>query len=264
MIAAIIIIVILVVAVGVLLINRTNPPNSVVTPSPTPTATPSPLSSSTPSPTVAPYNFNISADYPSFNVTQGGSFDVLVSLDTISGDIQTINPSNVTFSADSGSSGIEYSFESTAVSYGGTAHYSNGLSIPTGFGSLLTITIPNSTPTNDYAITVTATIGSISHSMSLLVGVESSTVTISGTVNAGSSGITPYQIEFRNLASTQQLNYYATLTGNTYSISLPNDQPYQVLVSNGEGTWYNCYNEYWLEVPAGSTTMTQDFTVFGS
>jgi hypothetical protein len=41
-------------------------------------------------------------------------------------------------------------------------------------------------------------------------------------------------------------------------------EDYSVSVSDGEGTWYNCYTNFWLNVPAGSTSMTQDFTVFGS
>jgi len=213
--------------------------------------------------TRAPYEFRMSAGYPSFNITQGGGFTQLIEVITVSGDVQSINPQDVIFSADSGSSGIQYSFDSTSLLYiAGTN--TNG---PNGFSTLMTLTIPQSTPTNYYAITVTAKIGSVSHSISVLVAVESSTVTVSGTVNPSYSGITPKQIEFLNTAITipSQLTYYATVTGSgTYSISVPNAQEYAVSVSDGTGTWYLCSSGFWLEVPAGSSSMTRDFTVFGS
>lgn len=256
MIIAIVVIAILAIAlVGALIMNFRPSSSSVVAPSPTPTVTPI---SPTPSPAVIPYDFKMSADYPSFNITQGGAFNVLISLTTISGNVQTVNPNDVTFSANSGTSGIGCSFDSTSILYSGSS------SGQTGFASLLTLTIPETTPTNDYAVTVTAKIGSVSHSTSILVAVESSTVTVSGTVNPSYSGITPYQIEFWNLATNQK--YYATLTQNytTYSISVPNHEQYDVSVSDGKGTWYSCSGEFWLEVPAGSTSITRDFTVFGS
>jgi len=280
MIGAIIIIVILVVAAGALLINKTSSPNSVdptptptATPSPlsgstpSPTATPIPLSSSTPSPTVVPYDFNISG----FNVTglaQGDSFAGIIVLTTFSGNAQSINPNDVIWSADSGSSGIQCDFGSISYSY--PTMIDQWFDIPDGFTSTLTITIPSSTPTNNYTITVTAQIGSISHSTSCLVSVYSGYVTVSGTVNAGNSNITPTQIAFID-KENPNVNYITTLTGNTYSISVLNVPVYYVMVSDSNGSesngiWYNWYDcgSCSVGVPVGSTSMTQDFTVSGS
>jgi hypothetical protein len=156
-------------------------------------------------------------------------------------------------------------FDRTGLLYSGTDDDKDeyGISIPDGFSNLLLITIPESTPTDNYAVTVTAQIGSNTHSMSIIVSVQSAEVTVSGTVDPSYSGITPYQIKFLRIQTVQQLEYYATLTDNAYSITVPNHDKYVVSVSDGYGTWYMCTNDFWLEVPAGSTSMTKDFTVFG-
>ncbi|HLN89444.1 MAG TPA: hypothetical protein VK253_05200 [Candidatus Binatia bacterium] len=189
-----------------------------------------------------------------------------IKLTTINGNVQSVNPQNVTWSADSGSSGIQCDFDSTSIAYREDM-IGMFFKIQDGFSSWFTITIPNSTPTDNYAITVTAKIGSVSHSITMWISVESSFITVSGTINAGNSGITPYQLQFHNLASTTD-GYLATLTANTYSISIPNNQVYFVSVNDGTaldrtGLWHNLDTFFEVEVPAGSTSMTKDFT-FGS
>ena len=248
-------------------------------PTPTPTASPSPAAtptiiSSTPSSSFEPYDFNMYFTWVpgDFNITntlnmiQGGKFEDQMTLSTISGNTLSVNTSDVIWSADSGSSGIQCSFGSTSYADPGFTSQFFGDAWAYGFNSMLTMTVPSSTPTNNYTITITAKIGSVSHSISFLVSVRSSVVTVSGTVNVGNSGITPYQIQFHDLRFPTD-GYFATITGNTYSISIPNDAVYFVRVSKAEGLsylWYNCDTFFQLEVSAGSTSMTQDFTVLGS
>lgn len=270
---AIAVIVILSIALGVaLILNRPSDTSNSSDTNPTPTETPD--NSSTPNPPVVTYDFEMSLDaHPSLNIIQGESDGVGLILTTVSGDDQTVNPDDVMFSADSGSSGIECSFEGTDLLASAMGIKkktdANGSLIPNGFSNLLLVTVPQSTPTKYYAIIVTAKIGSVSHSISILVGVESSTVTVSGTVN---SSFTPYQIQFmrNNIYDyyNYQKKYYATLTGNTYSIVLSNQENYVVSVSDGKGEWYTCSSDFWLgrdfylEVPAGSTSITKDFTAY--
>jgi flagellar basal body-associated protein FliL len=263
---AVIAIVIIALVAGITIGLSTNQLTNTPTPTSTPTVTPTTTISFTPSPSFAIYDFKMSANHPSVNITQGRGSYVSINLETVSGNVQTVDPHDVVWSADSGSSGIEYDFDSTALLYLTTSNAvdSNGISIPDGFSNLLLITVPESTPTSNYAITITAKIGSVSHSISILVGVESSMVTVSGTVDPSYSHITTYQIEFWNLATDQK--YIETLTQNytTYSISVPNHEQYYVSVSDGTGEWYSCDGDFWLQVPAGSTAITKDFIVFGS
>jgi hypothetical protein len=272
MIIAIAVIVILVIAFGAVLVNGLNALSFVASPTPTPTATPT--SNPTPSPTTntVPYDFRMSSiDFiinqtRGIRITQGNNFSESVILTTVSGNIQSVTPQDVIWSADSDSSGIQCDFNSTSLYYSGMLHLFFPDAIPDGFSTLFTVTIPSSTPTDNYTITVTAKIGSVSHSISMLVSVESVIVTVSGTVNVGSLGITPIQIQFHDLRFPTD-GYFATITGNTYSISIPNDAVYFVRVSKAEGLsylWYNCDTFFQLKVPAGSTSITKDFTVLGS
>jgi len=259
---AIIAVIIVALVVGVMMALSANQSTNTPTPTPAPTATPN--STSTFSPTVVPYDFKVSAKYPSFDITQGASFYVSISIETISGNVQSVSTSDVEFSADSGSSEILSEFNTTHLLYSSINNPTdtNGISNPTGFSNVLLITVPESTPTSNYTITVTAKIGSVSHSVSIIVGVESSTVTLSGKINLADTGVTLYQIRFYRFTNFDNL-FYANIESNTYSISIPNHEKYVVSVSDGTSEWLNCDTDFWLQVPAGSNSMTQDFTVFG-
>jgi hypothetical protein len=267
--------------VGATALDRPFDNSAITTQTPTPAAshspTPSPIptiTNSTPNPSFGPYDFNMHFTWVpgDFNITntlnmiQGGKFEDQMTLSTISGNTLSVNTSDVIWSADTGSSGIQCSFSSTSYADPGFTSQFFGDACAYGFNSMFMMTVPSSIPTNNYTVTITAKIGSVSHSISFLVSVRSSVVTVSGTVNVGSSGITPYQIQFHDLRFPTD-GYFATITGNTYSISIPNNAVYFVRVSKAEGLsylWYNCDTFFQLEVSAGSTSMTQDFTVLGS
>ncbi len=279
MIIPIAVIVILVIAFGGVLVNSLDTPSSVASPTPTPlpssTPTATQANNPTPSPTTnaVPYDFWMSPDFfnqtQGIGISQGNSFSEPLTLTTVSGNVQSVNPNDVLWSADSGSSCIQCDFNSTSLYYiSSLKNLFFPPAIPDGFSTLLTITVPSSTPTDNYTITITATIGTVSHSISMLVSVESAIVTVSGTVNVGNSSITPYQIQFHDLRFPTD-GYFATITGNTYSISIPNDAVYFVRVNDGTalnrtGLWHNVDTFFQLEVPAGSTSLSQNFTVSGS
>jgi hypothetical protein len=248
----VILIIIIALIAGVMVGLSVNQSANPSTPTPTaiPTSSTTPTSNPTPSPTMVPYDFTISTGNQSFIITQGSSFNSTIALNTLSGNVEMANQSNIIFSANTGSSGIEYSFNDTSTLFSGEQQL--------GFSSLLLITVPESTPTSNYTITVTARIGSISHSTSIMVSVESSTVTVSGTVYGG----TLHQILFTDMEFSNQPEHYATLTGNTYSISLPNHRQYYVTGIDGIGTQH-IMGGFWLEVPAGSTSLNRNFTYGG-
>jgi hypothetical protein len=235
------------------------------TPTPSPTETPT-TNSSTPIPSSAPYDFTISS-ISNISITQGQHNTDQIKLITISGNASSINPQDVIWSADSGSSGIHYDFK-TSYSYENDYFASAfpDLFVPNGFNCVLTITVSSSTPTDNYNINITAAIGSVSRSISMLVSVPSAVVTVSGTVDASILGITPSQIAFLNKGDAND-HYNATFTGNTYSISVANGREYYVMIGENtayesNGRWYN-----WIScdpcnvgVPVGSTSKTKDIT----
>lgn len=252
MIIALIIIFILTISlIGAIALSR---PSSNPNPTTTPTLTATPTNSPTPNPTIVPYSFEISTDYPRVNITQGRSIINTIYLTTVGGNAQDISPNDVGLIADGGSSGINCEYNSTGRAIINGSH---------GFFALLWITVPNTTPTNNYVITVTAKIGSISHSTAILVAVQSYTVIVSGTINPSYSGINPQQIVFLDLTTIDEQEYVATITDSTYSIVLPNYKTYYVYVRDEIGKGYLCNNQFLLEVPAGSEAMTRNFTVYG-
>lgn len=240
-------------------------PSPTATPTPAPTA--KPASNPTSIPISFPYDFNISA-ISSFNITQGNSITTQIGLSTISGNASSVDPQDILWSADSGSSDIHFDFK-TSYSYENEywAIYFPDRFIPNGFNCILTITVPSSTPTDSYGINITAKIGSNSHSISILVSVPCATVTVSGTVDTSILGITPSQIAFRDQAYPNTYIYKGTLTGNSYSISVPNNRAYLVMISDSTGSvsglgWSNWISDSCtVKVPVGSTKMTNDFTV---
>jgi hypothetical protein len=191
----------LIVVLGVATAEQGNSPTS--TPTPTATASPTEIPttiSPTPTPISVPYDFRIS-DISSFNITQGQSITTQIKLTTISGNASSVNPQDFIWSADSGSSGIHFDFK-TSYTYEDEfqASFFPDWFEPNGFRCVLTITVPSSTPTDNYDTTITAKIGANSHSISMLFSIPSAVVTVSGTVDTSILGVTPSQIAFRDQA----------------------------------------------------------------
>ena len=247
--------------------NLTTPtPTTKASPSPAPTATLT-TNGSTPNTGSAPYEFTMS-NTSILTITQGQHNMNQIKLTTVSGNASSVNPQDVIWSTDSGSSGIQFDFN-TSYSYENDYFGSvfPDLFVPNGFSCVLTITVPSSTPTDNYNVNITATIGANSHSTSMLVSVLSAVVTVSGTVDASILGINPTQIAFLDRGDANN-HFNVTLTGNTYSISVTNDREYYVMIGQNNsyesnGRWYN-----WIScdscsvgVPVGSTSMTKDVTV---
>lgn len=247
----VVVIVILVVAlVGVLTLKN---PNSS-SPSPTSTPVTTPYSNPTTVPTTIPTDFTMSFDPESgtLELMQGSSRQILISLNDLYSE--EVKP---TFSANTGSSGIQCVFSSASW-----------------FQEWLTINVPTSTPTGNYEITVTATNGQTSHHASYHISVLSAQVQVSGTVHFNPSGqangeITPSSIQFTQLVinstgTTTGLIYAGTITGNSvsgysYSITVPNGEWYMAEILDSSGT--RCFGgQFNIGVPAGSTSITKNLS----
>ncbi len=217
----------------------------------------------TPGPTAAdvPYDFKISVDQPNFTIRQGYSWVVTLSLESISGNTKNIDISNVNFTADYDTSKIEVDFGATDFLYNEKLSSNNqsGTTVPAGFAKQLTITVPQSTPTNNYTITVSAWVGSVYHDTSILVGVESAMVTVHGTVSPGKTGLFPTTIQFHDLLSGEKFS--TAIQGSGYSITIPNHRTYLVAAWEFRVQWWTCDSNFWLEVTPGSSSLNKDFTL---
>ena len=217
----------------------------------------------TPGPTTAsvPYDFKISIDQPSFTIRQGYSWVVTLSLESISRNTQNIDMSTVNFTADYDASKIKADFGVTDFLYNENlgSENGNGTTIPAGFSKQLTITVPKSTPTNNYTVTVSAWVGSVNHNTSILVGVESAIVSVHGTVSPGKTGLFPTTIRFHDLVSGEMFSI--AIQGNGYSIAIPNHRTYSVAAWEFRVQWWTCDSNFWLEVTPGSSSLNKDFTL---
>ncbi len=214
-----------------------------------------------PTPAYVPYDFKISVDQPSFTIRQGYSWVVTLSLESISGNTQNIDISNVNFTADYDTSKIKVDFGVTDFLYIEklSSENRNGTTLTVGFSKQLTITIPQSTPTNNYTVTVSALIGSVNHNASILVGVESAMVTVHGTVSPGKTGLYPTEIQFHDLVSGEKFS--TAIQGGSYSIIIPNHRTYLVAAWEFRVEWWTCDSNFWLEVTPGSSSLNKDFTL---
>jgi hypothetical protein len=189
-----------------------------------------------------PLDFSISLSSSSATVMQGNSIHVLVNVAYLSG-----TNTNVALSGDSGSSGIQCSFDPTTNT--------------PSFTSTLTMSVPDSTPTAPYSVIVTGTAGKVTHTTSFTVSVLSAEVYVSGTVTTTGFGTSPTQIQF--VDQQTGLTYTGALSGTSYSISLQNEHSYTVTVY-WQGLLYSSgtYSGGTLYVyaPVGYTTQTQDFS----
>jgi hypothetical protein len=207
-------------------------------PPPSPTATPTPTSAPTATP--IPFDFHISGD--SLTIMQGEN-----TVDSVTVELTSIPNGfvpSVSLSADSGSSGIQCTFD---VMSGSPTFYSN-----------VAISVPDSTSTGAYSVIVTGTGGGMTHSSALTISVLSAKVYVSGTVKTTGTGTSPTQIQFVDTQS--DLTYTASLSGTSYSVNLQNEHTYTVTVTwkgllGNTGT-YNGGSLY-VYAPVGSTSMTQ-------
>jgi len=214
---------------------------------------------------VYPLQLDVTVSINQTNVYQGGSLQAEVNVKSNG------KPENVTLSYSADSSGIDCSFKPAM----GTSN----------FTSTITMNVPDSTPSGNYSITVTASAGgakenSSSYAISVLGANElSPTVTVSGTVEVGipllGFGIRLNAIvfvdtqtnstTFANLPTTYPYGNQNPASG-TYSVILENEHTYNVTVSvflgpnNEESAPETFKASLYVYAPAGNTTMPgQDF-----
>ena len=259
-IAFVVIIVLVVVLVGALVINKpTNVANTSET-SVTPTDTP--YINSTP--TNAPFDFNISIlPMTSITVHTGVSLQgYTVQVEYVSGDPQT--PVYLNFdsasSEHSQNGGILIGLDPPQGSFASTLQHGVVYQFIPVFDSTLIINVPNSIPTGNYPITVIATGGGVTHSATYTVSVLSTNVQVSGIINSTGTGVNPTKIKFTDLDSSNLPSYTAVVSGNSYSIAVPNDSHYEVAVGNSSGTFYSAGTIFVL-APIGSTSVTQNVSI---
>jgi len=140
---------------------------------------------------------------------------------------------NITLTSNSSSSGINCIFEpSTGES---------------NFTSILAVNVPDSTPTGNYSIIITAFGTGQEQKASFVVSVLSANVTVSGSIIVYHLWIPPTEVQFINTET--QVVYKAPINNNSYCISLPVNQTYGI-----EGDWNGrTFNDTGL--PIGAITM---------
>jgi hypothetical protein len=140
---------------------------------------------------------------------------------------------NITLTSNSSSSGINSIFEpSTGES---------------NFTSKLTVNVPDSTPTGNYSITITAFGNGQEQKASFAVSVLSANVTVSGSIIVYHLWIPPTEVQFINTET--HVVYKAPINNNSYCISLPVNQTYGI-----EGDW-NGRTFNGAGLPMGAITM---------
>ena len=198
-------------------------------------------------------NLSISANQT--NVLQGNSLQAKVNVTSIG------NPENVILGGDVGSSDINCTFEPSM----GTSN----------FTSALTMNVPNSTPTGNYTLILTALGDGEMANASYVISVLSANVTVSGTVTISAPGISSLsQIQFTDTQTDSTLAYsfpssfppVATNDFGTYSVTLQNEHTYNItlvyfwgLMSVGKYTADD--GNFTVFAPAGSTSISQDFSL---
>ncbi len=151
-------------------------------------------------------------------VIQGSSLGAEINVTSIG------KPENVTLGSDAGSSGIVCSFEPAM----GTSN----------FTSLITVNVPDSTPTRNYSVTVSASGDGEVKNASYVISVLSANVTVSGTANIstvtyGSPIIERIQFTDTktNSITTAASPYGPTYKIVNYSVTLKNEHSYKVTIS---------------------------------
>jgi hypothetical protein len=174
-------------------------------------------------------SLDLSLPFNQTNVIQGSNSQIQVKVTSIG------KAENITLSSTVGLSGINCTFEPSV-----------GIS---NFSSTLTVTVPDSTPTGNYSITVTALSNEQEENASLVVLVVpvSANVTVSGSIIVYHLWIPPTEVQFINAET--HIVYKAPINNNSYCISLPVNQTYGI-----EGDWNGrTFNATGL--PMGAITM---------
>jgi hypothetical protein len=153
------------------------------------------------------------------NVVQGSALRAKVSVISIG------NAENVTLGSDVGSSGINCSFDPAM-----------GRS---NFTSTLTISVPDSTPTGNYSVIVTALGGGAKENASCILSVLSAKVTVSGIVSVQY----PAQINFTDLQTNLTSTFQFPLTESTLP-SVNGRLGDAVLYSSGNSYSFTLLNEH--------------------
>lgn len=204
-----------------------------------------------------PTSLSLSISLNQSTVIQGSNLQAQINVTSIG------KAENATLSGNSGSTGLNCTFEP-----------SMGKS---NFTSTLTIHVPDSTPTGNYTIAVTASSDGQKANASFVVPVLSANVTVSGVVSVQY----PSVIYFTDLQTNQTLSYsfpltegtlpdgYATLysQGNSYTITLENQHTYNVTVDEKFTFLWAVFTDtfqagtFYVYAPVGNSTLTgQNFS----
>jgi hypothetical protein len=193
-----------------------------------------------------PTKLRVNVSLNQTEVIQGNTLQAQVNITTIG------KAENVTLSSNSGSSDINCTFQP-----------SNGIS---NFTSILTMNVPDSTPTGNYTITITALETEQSQKASFVVFVypQSSGITVSGKVNS-----IPLSEPFPSSLISIQFTDIQTSANNSFSF--PYNYPpqsgviggnsaigdYSVILINGHT--YNITVTYYLGPTAGNISIKTDY-----
>ena len=205
-----------------------------------------------------PTSLNLHVSLNQSNVLQGNNLQAEVNV-TLIGKAE-----NITLGSNVGSSGI-------VCSYDPATDTSN-------FTSLLTINVPDSTPTGNYTIFVTASSGGALENASCSISVLSSTIAVSGTVGAG--GFLNFNVGLNYIEFIDNQTNVKTVVGlpspypvttwasSTYSVILQNEHTYQVTASvnvlEPTGITYTfAAVTFYVYAPAGNNTITEKNFTFG-
>lgn len=190
------------------------------------------------------------------NVIQGNNLQALVNVTSIG------KAENVTLSSNSGSSGINGTFEPPSGKY--------------NFTSTLTMSVPDCTPTGNYTLTVTALGNRQEQNASLVVFVypQSAGITVSGEVDSFSLS-QPWQsrlidIQFTDVqtGSETSFDFSNKSAVGDYSVVLIKEHTYNVSITYYTGpTEVNVFSEISTEyignltvvAPAGEKAISDDF-----
>ena len=203
-------------------------------------------------------NFALNLVFNQTSVIQGNSLHGEVNV------ISSVNRENITLESDVGSSGIQCSFKPDI----GMGNYS----------STLTMSIPDSTPTGNYSVTIIASDNGVHQNATCILSVlpsKGDKVTVSGNVMLNPLGesyeVSLTQIRFIDTQTNSSVAIdfpyiFPIPASRPYTVSLQNEHTYTVIISYWWGTaGMNIpssfeVSNFFVYAPAGNNTITgQDF-----
>lgn len=199
--------------------------------------------------------FELNLVFNQTSVIQGNSLQGEVNV------VSNLNRENITLKSDVGSSGIQCSFKPDI----GMGNYS----------STLTLSVPDSTPTGNYSVTIIASDNKEDQIATCIISVLSAKVKVSGNVTLESLGesyeVSLTQIKFidtqTNSSVTVDFPYVFPIPASRpYTVSLQNQHAYTVIISYWWGTaGMNIpssfeVSNFFVNAPEGNNTLSgQDF-----